>query len=157
MLWAILFTAGPGFFLPLEQEVSRALSARRSRGEGSGPLAAPGRHARRRAAARCCSSSASCTGPFLVSHLFSDQVLLVVGLMLGLVGYYMGHLARGTVSGLGRFRPYAVYIGGEGIVRLLGCVVLAVVGVETAGRFGIVLGLAPIIATSSRSAGSTQS
>src|SRR5438105_14888687 len=38
VLWALVFTAGPGFFLPIEQEVSRALAARRSRGEGSGPL-----------------------------------------------------------------------------------------------------------------------
>ncbi|MGI8662710.1 MAG: lipopolysaccharide biosynthesis protein [Acidimicrobiales bacterium] len=145
VLWAIIFTAGPGFFLPIEQEVSRALASRRSRGEGSGPLL-------RRAATLGGAVLAvlvlvvALSGPVLVAHLFSEQWLLLVGLLLGLVGYYLGHLARGTVSGLGRFRPYALYIGGEGVVRLVGCVVLAVIGVKTAGSYGIVLGVAPILA-----------
>jgi O-antigen/teichoic acid export membrane protein len=145
VLWAVIFTAGPGFFLPIEQEVSRALAARRSRGEGSGPLL-------RRAALlgsvllAVLVVAGLLTGPTVVEHLFSGQWLLLVGLLLGLVGYLMGHLARGTVSGLGRFRPYAVYIGGEGVIRLVGCIVLAVVGVKTAGAYGVVLGLAPILA-----------
>ena len=37
-IWGVLFTAAPGFFLPLEQEVSRAVSSRRARGVGSGPI-----------------------------------------------------------------------------------------------------------------------
>jgi hypothetical protein len=145
VLWAVIFTAGPGFFLPIEQEVSRALAARRSRQQGAGPLL-------RRAATLgggllvillvVCLAA----GPVLVAELFSDQWLLLLGLLLGLVGYYMGHLTRGTVSGLGRFRPYSVYLGGEGVVRLAGCLVLAVVGVKTAGMYGVVLGIAPIIA-----------
>lgn len=145
VLWGVIFTAGPGFFLPIEQEVSRALAARRSRGEGSGPLL-------RRAGALGGALLALLvvvglvTGPLLVRHLFSGQWLLLVGLLLGLVGYFMGHLARGTVSGLGRFQPYAVYIGGEGVIRLLGCAILAAIGVKTAGLYGVVLGVAPIVA-----------
>lgn len=146
VLWAVIFTAGPGFFLPIEQEVSRALAARRSTGQGSGPLL-------RRAATLGLALLAVlvvlglATAPLTVAHLFSHQWLLLVGLLLGLVGYLMGHLARGTVSGLGRFRPYAVYIGGEGVLRLLGCGVLAIVGVKTAGAYGVMLGVAPILAT----------
>jgi O-antigen/teichoic acid export membrane protein len=145
VLWALVFTAGPGFFLPIEQEVSRALAARRSRGEGSGPLL---RRAATLGGVLLAILVVACVAmsPLLVDHLFSDQWLLVVGLLLGMAGYYTGHLARGTVSGLGRFRPYAVYIGGEGIVRLAGCLVLAVVGVKTAGAYGIVLGAAPLVA-----------
>jgi O-antigen/teichoic acid export membrane protein len=145
VLWAVIFTAGPGFFVPLEQEVSRALAARTSRGEGSGPLL-------RRAAAlggvllALLLVIGLITGPAVVDHIFSGQWLLLVGLLLGLVGYFMGHLARGAVSGLGRFGPYAVYIGGEGVLRLAGCVVLSVIGVKTAGGYGVVLGLAPIVA-----------
>ena len=145
VLWALLFTLGPGFFLPLEQEVSRALAARRTRSEGSGPLV-------RRAATlggvllALLLLTGIVTGKVIVEQLFSDQWLLLVGLLLGLVGYYMGHLARGTVSGLGRFGPYAVYVGGEGVVRLVGCLVLAVIGVKAAGPYGVVLGLAPILA-----------
>ncbi len=145
VLWAIIFTAGPGFFLPIEQEVSRALAARGARGEGGGPVL-------RRAATLgaillvILVVVGVATGPLTVEHLFSGQWLLLVGLLLGLLGYLMGHLARGTVSGLGRFRPYAVYVGGEGVVRLAGCAVLGIIGVKTAGAYGVVLGVAPIVA-----------
>jgi O-antigen/teichoic acid export membrane protein len=145
VLWAVIFTAGPGFFLPIEQEVSRALAARKSRQQGAGPLL-------RRAATLggglllILLVLGLVTGPLTVAHLFSHQWLLLVGLLLGLVGYFMGHFTRGTVSGLGRFRPYAVYVGGEGVVRLAGCMVLAIVGVKTAGLYGVVLGIAPIVA-----------
>ena len=37
-IWGVMFTIGPGFFLPLEQEVSRAIAARRMRQTGAGPL-----------------------------------------------------------------------------------------------------------------------
>ena len=145
VLWAVVFTAGPGFFLPIEQEVSRALAARRSRNQGAGPLL---RRAATLGGGLLVILLVVClvAGPVLVAQLFSDQWLLLLGLLLGLVGYYMGHLTRGTVSGLGRFRPYSVYLGGEGVVRLIGCVVLAFVGVKTAGMYGVVLGIAPIAA-----------
>src|SRR6266511_3283231 len=38
VLWVIAFTAAPGFFQPLEQEIERALAARRARGVGGAPL-----------------------------------------------------------------------------------------------------------------------
>src|SRR5690554_2084077 len=38
VLWSLVFLAGPGLFLPLEQEISRALAARRARGEGGLPV-----------------------------------------------------------------------------------------------------------------------
>jgi O-antigen/teichoic acid export membrane protein len=145
VLWAVIFTAGPGFFLPIEQEVSRALAARRTRQEGSGPLL-------RRAGSLgggllvVLLVATAIASPAIVSHLFSGQWLLLLGLVLGLIGYLLGHLSRGTVSGLGRFRPYSIYIGGEGVARLVGCIVLALVGVKTAGSYGVVLGLAPIVA-----------
>src|SRR6478752_12003 len=36
--WGFIFVAGPGLFLPLEQEVGRALAHRRAQGLGGGPL-----------------------------------------------------------------------------------------------------------------------
>src|SRR5438132_14357596 len=38
VLWALVFVFSPGLFQPLEQEVGRALSARRARGQGGAPL-----------------------------------------------------------------------------------------------------------------------
>jgi O-antigen/teichoic acid export membrane protein len=145
VLWAMVFLAGPGFFLPLEQEVSRALASRRARGEGAGPLL------RRAAILGGALAVVLIIGTLvlrepLLEHLFDDDVLLLVAFLLGLCGYCAGHLARGGFSGSGRFRPYAVYIGGEGGVRMLVCVVLAIVGVSTAGPYGLAVGIAPILA-----------
>ena len=145
VLWAMVFLAGPGFFLPLEQEVSRALAARRALGTGTGPVV-------RRAAmfgAVICALLLTVTliaSPLLVSQLFDHDWLLMVGLLLGMVGYCIELLARGTYSGLGRFRPYSVVIGGEGLVRFLICAGLAVGGVTYAGWYGLALGIAPLVA-----------
>src|SRR5207248_7394989 len=37
-LWVFVFVLAPGIFLPLEQEVGRAVAARRVRGVGGGPV-----------------------------------------------------------------------------------------------------------------------
>jgi hypothetical protein len=37
-LWILVFVVAPGFFLPLEQEVGRAVADRRSRDIGGGPV-----------------------------------------------------------------------------------------------------------------------
>ena len=92
--WALIYLVCPGFFLPLEQEVSRALANRWARGLGVGTLV--------RQAGQL---GAGLTGalvlavvvaaPFLLDHLFDDQVLIIVALVLAIVGYAAVHLARG--------------------------------------------------------------
>ena len=145
VLWAMVFLAGPGFFLPLEQEVSRALAARRALGTGTGPVV-------RRAAlfgALICAVLVGGTlvaSPLVVSKLFDHDWLLLVGLVIGMVGYYVELLARGTYSGLGRFGPYSVVIGAEGLVRFVICAGLAIAGVTYAGWYGLALGVAPLVA-----------
>lgn len=146
VLWALMFVAGPGFFLPLEQEVGRALASRRALGIGGGPVI-------RRA---CLAGGAVATvlvlvtaalGQPILDHLFDGQMLLLFGFMLGLAGYFAEHLLRGTLSGNGRFGTYGAVIGVESALRLVGCIVLGLVGVRTAGPFGLVLGIAPFAAT----------
>lgn len=146
VLWALMFVAGPGFFLPLEQEVSRALASRRARGIGGGPLI-------RRA---CLAGSAVVTvlilatvaaGKPLLDQLFDGKLLLLAGFMFGLGGYFTEHLVRGTLSGNGRFGTYGLLVGAESTLRLAGCVALALIGIDTAGPYGVVLGVAPFAAT----------
>ena len=43
------------------------------------------------------------------------------------------HVARGICSGSGRFRSYAIVLGTDGVVRIVLCVALAVVGVSATG------------------------
>lgn len=145
LLWTLVFLIGPGFFLPVEQEISRALAERRARGLGGGPVL-------RRAVAIAGGllgllliAIAAGSG-VLMDKTFDDEGLLVVGFGLALAGVAAGHVARGTCSGQGRFRPYAVFIAADGVIRLALCVALAVADVDDVGPYGVALGLAPILA-----------
>lgn len=142
-LWAIVFTAGPGVFLPLEQEVSRLVSARSAQGIGARPVV-------RRigaigvAAAGILVVVGVGTAPLTVGRLFASETLLLLGLLLAVVGFAGEHLLRGVLSGVGRFGRYGSVLAAEGLLRLLACGTLAVIGVGVAGPYGVVLGAAPI-------------
>lgn len=144
-LWSLVFLCGPGLFLPLEQEVSRALAERRARGQGGAPVV-------RRAATIGVGLGLGvlviliATARLSVDHLFDHQLLLLVGFALGLAGALAGHLTRGSLSGSGQFLGYATYIGADGFLRVVGAIICLVVGVSTAGWFGIALGVAGLLA-----------
>jgi O-antigen/teichoic acid export membrane protein len=144
-LWGLVFLAGPGLFLPLEQEVSRALAERRAQGQGGAPVV-------RRAATIGVGLGLGvlvlliATARLSVDHLFDHQLLLLVGFALGLAGALAGHLTRGSLSGSGQFKGYAAYIGADGFLRFMGAVVCLALGVKTAGWFGIALGIAGLLA-----------
>jgi O-antigen/teichoic acid export membrane protein len=90
--------------------------------------------------------AAVAAGGTLVDRLLDGDVVLFAGFVVSLGGYFAVHLARGALSGNGRFRAYSVSLAGEGLVRLVGCLALAVAGVADAGPYGVVLGLAPLAA-----------
>jgi O-antigen/teichoic acid export membrane protein len=136
--WALLFVVAPGIFLPLEQELGRAISARRVRGEGGGPVVR-----------RC----ALIGGGFLVvlvagsllafgaidNHLLGGDAILMVALLAGLAGYCSEHIARGALSGNSRFRAYGLLLGAEGIYRVAFCAALAAAHVKSPGPYGLAL------------------
>jgi O-antigen/teichoic acid export membrane protein len=145
VLWAMIYLLSPGFFLPLEQEVSRALANRWARGVGVGPLI----HQAGAIGGVLLGGVLVVTlaaSPWLLEHLFDDQVLVLLGLLFALAGYAAVHLARGALAGLGRFRGYAAYYVIENSLRLLACAVLVVMGVDTAGPYALAVGLAPAVA-----------
>src|SRR5262245_5126596 len=144
-LWSLVFLAGPGLFLPFEQEISRALAERRARGLGGAPVV-------RRAGTLGVGLLLGVlvvlilSARWTVEHLFDGQILLLVGLALGLAGALCGHLTRGSMSGTGNFKGYGTYIGADGFIRVLGAIACAVIGFNTAGPFGIAVGIAGLIA-----------
>ncbi|MDP1819352.1 MAG: hypothetical protein Q8K58_05585 [Acidimicrobiales bacterium] len=143
-LWALVILIGPGMFLPLEQEVTRALAARRVQGVGGRPLV-------RRATILGTSLlgllvlTMPVSGPLLTDHLFDGSAGLTLCLVLALAGYCAAHLAKGVLSGAGRFRGYARYTGVESASRFALCAVLAFAGVSSAGPYGLAVGLAPAV------------
>ena len=143
-LWAVIFVAAPGFFFPIEQEVGRALSDRRARGVGGGPLVQRALLAAGAMAALVVLATLTIGRP-LTDSLFDEDGLLLAAFLIGVVGYAFELTARGTLSGNGRFAPYGVLLGTEGIFRLVAAIVLAVMGVKTVGAYGLLIGLAPIV------------
>ena len=144
VLWSVMFVAAPGFFFPIEQEVGRALSERRARGVGGGPLVRRALLAAAGMAAIVVLATLT-VGRSLTDSLFDENGVLVAAFLIGVVGYAFELTARGTLSGNGRFGPYGVLLGTEGIFRLLAAMVLAVMGVKTVGAYGLLIGLAPIV------------
>ena len=146
VMWALTFAAAPGLFLPLEQEVSRAVASRRARHVGAGPVV-------RQAVAIGAVLLVAVlvltlvTLPWSRSALFDDQSLLVAGFMLTLAGYALAHPVRGLLSGHGRFVDYSIYFSAEGLLRVVIAAAFLFVGVETAGPYGLVLGVVPFLAT----------
>jgi O-antigen/teichoic acid export membrane protein len=144
-LWSLVFLAGPGLFLPFEQEISRALAERRARRLGGAPVV-------RRAGTLGVGLLLGVlvvlilSARWIVDHLFDGQILLLVGLALGLAGALAGHVTRGSMSGTGRFKGYGTYLGADGFIRVLGAVVCLVAGVTIAGPFGIAVGIAGLLA-----------
>lgn len=143
--WGFIFVAGPGLFLPLEQEVGRALAHRRAQGLGGGPLVTrAGKLGALLTALLVVAALA--LAPTYVDGPFHGSWTLVAALAVGMVGFAVMHLSRGTLSGNGRFRPYGVMLAADGVVRLGGAVILAAAGVRDVGAYGLCLALAPFVA-----------
>jgi len=148
LLWVFVFVLAPGFFLPLEQEVARAVSDRRVRGLGGGPVT-------KRAALLGGSLAISlvlisigvAVGTNVVNKNFNGNAGLIVCLAIALVTYCVEHLTRGTLAGNGRFGPYGVILGAEGAIRLFPVIVLWAAGVSDPLYYGLCLAIPPVLAT----------
>lgn len=142
-MWFATFALAPGCFLPLEQELGRALAARRALGQGGRPVVM-----------KVLSLGAILAGiitllllvasPWLEGDYFGGDWVMVLALMIAITAYAPTHLARGICSGSGRFQSYAIVLGADGLVRVLLCVALAVVGVSSVGAFGLAVAVAPL-------------
>jgi O-antigen/teichoic acid export membrane protein len=145
-LWVILFVVAPGVFLPLEQEVGRALAHRRALGIGGEPLVK-----------RAALLGAVLTGTLIVisiaasapltDRLFDGHTALLVCFAIALAAYAVEHLTRGTLSGNGRFGPYGLLLGAEGIIRLGPCIAMWVAGVDEPFYYGLALAIPPLVAS----------
>jgi len=143
-LWFATFSLAPGFFLPLEQELGRALSHRRAIGQGGRPVV----H-------KLVVLGALLAGivvlvivvasPVISSKYFDGDWVMLVALVAAFLAYAPAHLARGVCSGTGRFRSYAIVMGSDGIVRIVLCLLLAGIGVSSAGPYGFAVALAPLV------------
>jgi O-antigen/teichoic acid export membrane protein len=145
VLWVLVYTAGPGLFLPLEQETGRAIAARRARHLGGRPVFS-------RAAGLGCGLlvvllvfAVAGRRP-LLTRLFENDDTVLVALLLSFVGMAGASLYRGVLAGTGRFTRYGAQLALEGCLRLAGCGALFAASITTAGPYGLLIGLATIFA-----------
>lgn len=143
-LWFATFALAPGFFLPLEQELGRALAHRRAVGEGGRPVVEKVVRLSLVLVAVVVVGILAAS-PLIASNYFSGNSLMVVALICAFAAYAPAHLARGICSGTGRFHNYAIVMGTDGVVRIVLCVTLAVVGVDAIGPYGFAVALAPLV------------
>lgn len=144
-LWAMVLLVGPGIFLPLEQEVGRALASRWAQGTGGRPVLTRAALLGSGLVVVLVAGAVAAAGP-LRDGLLDGDAVLYVSLLVSLGGYLVMHLTRGALSGNRRFRAYSTSLAAEGVVRFGACLALASAGVATAGSYGLILGLAPFAA-----------
>jgi O-antigen/teichoic acid export membrane protein len=153
-LWVIAFVLAPGFFLPLEQEVGRAIAHRRSQAVGGGPVV------RRAAIAGILLCAAlivfvlAAEGVLrivadegLADVMFHGKGVLLPCLLLALATYALQHLTRGTLSGNARFGPYGLVLAAEGVYRVVPAVLLYAAGIDNLLLYGLAFALPPVFAS----------
>lgn len=143
-LWFAMFALVPGIFMPVEQEIGRALAHRRALNHGGKPVVA-------RVIPLALGLLLLVTlaiivaSPWLTKDLFEGYKLVTFSLILGFVCYAPAHLARGICSGSGRFAAYGIVMGADGFARITGCVVLWLCGIRAVGAYALVVVLAPLL------------
>ncbi len=145
VLYSLVSIVAFGCFLPLEQEVSRILSARATLGIGGGALVRRAVLASGMLSAVLLGAAFVGAGP-LLDHAFDRQPVLLAAFAISLVSYGPAHLTRGVLLGNRRFRAYGLFLSGEGILRFMACGALLALGVRTSGPFGLLIGLPPLLA-----------
>jgi O-antigen/teichoic acid export membrane protein len=143
-LWFATFSLAPGIFLPLEQELGRALAHRRARREGGRPVVVKV-VALGGILAGIVLVLIAVASPAITSHYFDGDWVMSLALATAFIAYAPAHLARGVCSGTGRFHSYAFVMGADGVVRIMLCVGLAAIGISSAGPYAFAVGLAPLV------------
>ena len=131
-MWFAMFALAPGFFLPIEQELGRALAHRRALGEGGRPVVT------KIAALTLVVSivvvfGLAISSPWLTGSYFSGDWLMFGALIIGFLSYAPVHLSRGICSGQGRFTPFAVVVASDGVMKIVGTVALTAIGITAVG------------------------
>jgi len=144
-MWFAMFALAPGFFLPIEQELGRALAHRRALGQGGRPVVT------KIAALTLVVSIVVIIGlaissPWLTGSYFSGDWLMFAALIIGFLSYAPVHLSRGVCSGQGRFTPFAVVVASDGVMKIVGTVALTAIGITAVGAYAFAIAVAPLFA-----------
>ncbi len=144
-LYFLVNTIALGVFIGVEQEMSRSVSQERALGRAAGPVA----HLVARQGARLLVPAIVvllAVSPALVAGPLRGHWELVGLLVVSLVAAWAAASVRGALAGSQRFGFYSATLAAEGLSRLVPCVVLWLVGVDSAWVFGLVFVLGQLFA-----------
>ena len=143
-LWFVMFAIAPGFFLPIEQELSRAVAHRRALNQGVGPVV-------KKVALLCAATVVFLLAlilllsPMINDNLFEGNVIITVSLAIAIVTYGALYFTKGLSSGLGKFSTYGFIVGADGAIRVLACTALLLLGVTQLSAYSLIIVITPII------------
>ena len=143
-LWFVMFAIAPGFFLPVEQELSRAIAHRRALGQGAGPVV-------RKVAllsaviAIFLLALVLAMSPVITGDLFEGNAIITTSLAIAVFTYGALYFTKGLSSGLGKFPQYGFIVGADGAIRVIICLILLIAGVTQLTTYSLVIVLTPII------------
>ena len=143
-LWFVMFAIAPGFFLPVEQELSRAVAHRRALNQGVGPVV-------KKVALLCAATVVFLLAlilllsPMINDNLFEGNVIITVSLAIAIVTYGALYFTKGLSSGLGKFSAYGFIVGADGAIRVLACTALLLLGVTQLSAYSLIIVITPII------------
>lgn len=135
-LYLLVNMIGPGVYAGLEQETSRAVSAASARGEQLAPIA-------RRAAGLATwmffglLTLLLLAWPMVLGPVLGDRLGLLAALVLAIAGSAGVYWARGLLGGQQQFAGYARTLYVEGALRLLPCLLLLALAVNTPEAYGL--------------------
>ncbi len=143
-LWFVMFAIAPGFFLPIEQELSRAVAHRRALNQGVGPVV-------KKVALLCAVTVVFLLtlilllAPMINDNLFEGNVIITLSLAIAIVTYGALYFTKGLSSGLGKFSAYGFIVGADGAIRVLACTALLLLGVTQLSAYSLIIVITPII------------
>ena len=143
-LWFVMFAIAPGFFLPIEQELSRAVAHRRALNQGVGPVV-------KKVALLCAVTVVFLLAlilllsPMINDNLFEGNVIITASLAIAIVTYGALYFTKGLSSGLGKFSAYGFIVGADGAIRVLACTALLLLGVTQLSAYSLIIVITPII------------
>ncbi|HEV2891472.1 MAG TPA: hypothetical protein VGX28_13960 [Frankiaceae bacterium] len=138
--WTLVFLVGPAVFFPLEQALAGRLL---------GSSAVAGRHVASVAGAWVAGLAvvAAVSAPLYVDDLLDGRTGLLLAVVASLAGYAAQHVLRAVLVARRSFGRYALVLGVDGLVRLVGCGVAYAAGARSPEPYAWVAGLAPLVAT----------
>jgi O-antigen/teichoic acid export membrane protein len=144
VLWTIVFWAGLGVFLPVEQELIRLVAARKATGEGIIPVV-------RRAAVLAGAIWAGTLVPLVIAarplarSLFGGDTGMVIALAAALLALSVTSVSRGVLAGTGRFAAYGSQLAVDGGLRIVLACGIGAAGLHSPAALGLTMTVAPLL------------